>query len=174
MASRSVLAIAAVVLFFNFVLANPLPLFDDSPAARTLWSRGDNDPLRGKYGFMVLTIPPSDTTETQVATTAGGGGLGAFAVLNQDGSIFLAVQVNQDYVSDEFDGLRGYRITVLCHETTIIFEQPHDLLLHDRRALWARVSEQELNWWREIYETNEDSDIDITIWWMKDIARQND
>ncbi|OBR11456.1 hypothetical protein CH63R_03752 [Colletotrichum higginsianum IMI 349063] len=173
MASRNLLAIAAVsvVLFLNLVLANPLPLFDHTSGARTLRSREDDLPYSG---YMQLTIPPADTTKTQVSTTAGGGGLEAFAVLNEGGSILLVVYVERDYVSDDFNGLSGYRITVQCHESTIHFEQYHDLLYHDRRSLWARVSARQLDEWREEYETNEDSDIDITIWWEKDSVNDDD
>ncbi|KAF4830041.1 hypothetical protein CGCTS75_v006292 [Colletotrichum tropicale] len=173
MTSFNFVAIAAIVLFLNLVFANPLPISEDASATQILRARAD-EPSLPETGYMQLAIPPSDTTQTQVRTTAGAGGLGAYAILNDGGSIFLVVEVDEDYTADDFDSFSGYRITVQCHDTVFQFEQPHDLLFRPRRSLWARVSAKQLDLWREEYESNEDSDIDITIWWKKDNAYDDD
>ncbi|TDZ13329.1 hypothetical protein Cob_v013215 [Colletotrichum orbiculare MAFF 240422] len=171
MASQNLLIFVIALLFSHLVSAKPLRLLDDTSKAKALWSREDDLDDSGSFR---ITIPPSDTTETQVSASAGGGGLGAYAILNEGGSILLVVHVDDDYTSDDFNGLRGYRIQVQCHGTIIYFQQAHDLLWNERRALWARVSGRQLDEWREEFETNEDSDIDITIFWDKDNVENDD
>ncbi|KAH0434529.1 hypothetical protein CcaCcLH18_05272 [Colletotrichum camelliae] len=173
MASLNFLAIAVVILLLNLVFANPLPIFEDASATQILRARAD-EPELPEIGYMQLAIPPSDTTQTQVSTDAGAGGLRAYAILNDGGSIFLVVEVDEDYTSDDFNGFNGYRITLKCHDTTFQFEQPHDLLFRARHSLWARVTARQLDLWREEYASNEESDIDITIWWRKDSVYEDD
>ncbi|TQN66914.1 hypothetical protein CSHISOI_08530 [Colletotrichum shisoi] len=174
MASRNLLAIVAVyvVLFLNSVLADTLPLLDHtSDDARTLWSRGDALP---PAGYMTLTIPRADSTKTQVYDTVGGGELDAFAVLNKGGGILLAVTVPHSFITDDLNSHYGYRIFVHCYNSVIHFKQEHNMLYNHRRSLWASVSGKQLDFWREQYPTNKDGDIDITIWWEKDVVYPED